>query len=113
MDRFIENKDRARRLLPGRTIISGKIFENRADITLDLWSEGQSDTFDLEVWFWTDQFFPGNDSANEDRFHRLLDLLKQITGQNVCRTILTTCEAGDPVEDLEKGLAMELDISST
>lgn len=113
LEHFIENKDRVRDILPGRSIISGKIFENRADITLDMWSEGQGETFDLEVWFWADQFFPGNDSANKDRFHRLLDLLKQIAGQAAYKTILTTCEAGDPVEDLEKGLAIELDISST
>lgn len=60
----------------GQSTISARIFET-ANVTFDLWSEKDSETFDLEICFWADEIFPGDDSENKIRFDYLLSILKK------------------------------------
>ena len=93
----------------GQSTISARIFE-AADITFDLWSEKDSETFDLEIWFWADKIFPGDDSENKMRFDYLLSILKNIVKNGAIRCVLTPSEASDPLKDLEKGYGIEIEL---
>ena len=95
----------------GQTTIRTILFQT-AVVTFDIWGEITSDTFDLEVWFWADQLFTDNESKNQKRFSVLLGLLDKITSNGECKCILTPSEASDPLEDLEKGYGVLLDIKS-
>jgi hypothetical protein len=89
--------------------ISAMMFDN-ADITFDFQFEKHADTFDLEVWFWADQFFPGNDESYQYRFTELCTILAAILKENNNQVILTPSEASDPLLDLAKGIAIELQL---
>ena len=89
--------------------MSPTLFET-ADVTFDIWVEEDSNTFDLEVWFWADQFFQSEDSVNLKRFNKLLSILKTIARERSNRCILTPCEASDPLEDLSNGLGLEIEL---
>ncbi len=95
----------------GQSTISASIFDI-ANITFELWAEDTKVTFDLEVWFWADQFFTENDSLNLNRFNELLKILKSIVNELECKCILTPCEASDPLEDLQKGYGVEIKLKS-
>lgn len=98
-------------IMQGQATIHAQIF-GEADITFDLWPAESKEMFDLEVWFWADQFFPGNDRFNCGRFETLLIILKNIVGDGDFKCILTPYEASDPREDLQNGLAMELQVNT-
>ena len=98
-----------RRLLHGQSTIYAQIFDD-ADITFDIWPSESDGTVDLEVWFWADQFFPGDDRFNFSRFESLIRILKDIVGRRDVKCILTAYEASDPREDLKNGHAVELRI---
>ena len=109
LSEVILNKSLTAKFLHGQSTISTKLFD-RADVAFDIWAEEDSGTFDLEVWFWADQFFLDQDTANLKRFNELLSMLKAIVreGSNMC--ILTPSEASDPIEDLSKGYAIAIEL---
>ena len=109
LSEFVCDKVKISQFEIGQSTITAKIFES-ADITFDLWSEKDSETFDLEIWFWADEFFPGDDTENQTRFYYLLSILKNIIKNGAIRCVLTPCEASDPLKDLEKGYGIEIEL---
>lgn len=95
----------------GQTTICTNVL-GYADITFDLWVVGDKEHFDLEVWFWADQFFTDSDIENQSRFGALLSLVKCTISSTSYRCILTPSEADDPRIDLASGNAVEIDIGS-
>ena len=94
----------------GQSHISAMTFDN-AQIAFDFRSEERANTFELEVWFWADQFFPGNDESFQYRFADLCSILADIIRDGNNRCILTPSEASDPLVDLANGTAIELQLS--
>jgi len=103
------NIDLFNKVVEGHSTISTALFET-AIVTFDFWSEPKKEALALEIWFWADQLFSDNEVENKKRFSVLLDLLKTIAPNGECQCILTPNEASDPLEDLEKGNAVLLDI---
>ncbi len=93
----------------GQSTITATIFES-ADVTFDFWGEVGEETYDLEVWFWADQVFTEDEKENYNRFSSLLSVLKNTTADGDCQCILTPSEASDPLEDVEKGYGLLLDL---
>lgn len=109
LSEFVSEKMQVNQFEIGQSTISARIFET-ADIKFDLWSEEDSETFDLEIWFWADEFFPGDDTENKTRFDYLLSILKNIVKSGAIRCVLTPYEASDPLKDLEKGYGIEIEL---
>lgn len=103
------NETLVAKFLRGQSTVSTKLFD-RADVTFDIWAEEDSDTFDLEVWFWADQFFLSEDTTNLKRFNELLSMLKTIVREGSNKCILTPSEASDPMEDLSKGYGIAIEL---
>ncbi len=105
----LHNNDFSDRFFAEPWKISAKILKT-ADIVFDFWPDKQNKAFDLEAWFWADQLFSGDDSHDSAQFSKLLAMLKTITGHGKYRCILTPLEASDPLDDLQKGQAVEIDL---
>lgn len=103
----IHDKALIEKFLLGQSTISAKIFDT-ADITFDVWVEKSLNTFDLEVWFWADQIFTGDDSLNLKRFNEIVSIIEEIAEEGTFKCILTPCEAGDPLKNLSAGLGCEI-----
>jgi hypothetical protein len=110
LDDAINASDIMKKMQYGQSAIKAKIFKS-AEITFDIWFEKSKDTFDLEIWFWADQFFPGEEKLNYSRFNELLSILSVLSFQGAYRSILTPCEASDPMEDLKKGYGIEIKLN--
>ena len=111
LEDLCSNNKLVTKIADGQSTIITSLFEY-AVVTFDIWGEPNNDTFDLEVWFWADQLFTESEVENQKRFSVLLSLLKSIVTNGECNCILTPCEASDPLEDLEKGYGVLLDIKS-
>ncbi len=96
-------------LLKGQSTITTKMF-NVADVTFDIWPEERTTTFDLEVWFWAEQFFLGEDATDLKRFNQLLSILSNIVIDKPYKCVLIPNEASDPLEDLRKGYGIEIEL---
>jgi len=111
LSEILQNKAMIPEMAKGQSTIATKMF-NVADVTFDIWSEERTKTFDLEVWFWADQFFLGEDATDLKRFNELLSILSNIVMKKPYKCILTPNEASDPLEDLRKGYGIEIKLES-
>ncbi len=109
LSEVIHNEELVTKFSQGQSTVSTLLFDT-ADVTFDFWAEENSDTFDLEVWFWADQFFLSEDVDNLKRFNELLLMLKTIARDGSNKCILTPGEASDPLEDLRKGYGIEIEL---
>ena len=111
LSEFFQNKAMIPELLKGQSTIATKMF-NVADVTFDIWSEERTTSFNLEVWFWADQLFLGEDATDLKRFNELLSILSNIVMKKPYKCILTPNEASAPLEDLRKGYGIEIELKS-
>jgi len=73
----------------------------RENVSLYLWLDSESRTFDAEVVFWSDQLFPqpDDDSACVQTFQQYIDLAERIRALSPgSECVLSASEAGDPRE---------------
>ena len=107
LEELIVSPQQISQIPTGQTTISSR-FLDTVELTFDIWAEKASPSFELEIWFWADQLFPGNEQENFQRFERLMSVIQPIVELSSGKCIATPCEASDPLEDLRKGYAVEL-----
>ncbi len=85
-------------------IVHGEIFGKR-QVNFYLWVDQQRKTFDAELVFWADQFFPkpNDDVACQEAFGEILEIAEKMRlGHNGCECVLSVFEVGNPRNDRQE-----------
>lgn len=90
-----------------RSVIDGRLPPARS-LSLVVWPNASRSCFDVELFFWADEFF--DNSINEDHRMKLFgdvlfiaEAFRAATPKSMC--VLTQSEAGDPRDDIGRDWA--------
>ena len=86
------------------SIINGLLSKDRS-LSVWIWPDSSQKTFDVELVFWADEFFPEGLSKKEhiasfDTLYKLANLFRQELPD--CKCVLSSHETGDPRKELDE-----------